>query len=309
MAKKTKKVKKAENVEKTIKEESIIEEEKVEPARGRGKKRPKRKRIDAKKICIIVVAILALIVCGYFLISRIMLFNNYSYEVSEQYQDVIDGLKVKKTIVVAKKTEKNYETLKAGPLTIKDDFKDYSFDKGEVSEETAKLLPYRFVKKVNDKVVSSISFGSTLETLSLIAQFASDVSIMLSNDKSGNTETKYNLVDKKAFLEKNNIKTDVDLYQFIVDNYPLKTSFFDSEEKLKEAYAFNTFVDVVIPAYNGATLIKGDYTGIVFDYKAKIVEVHIYKNGKRYGFLTNDERFHDEEFLKEMISTIEIDEE
>ena len=259
MAKKTKKVKKTENVEKTIKEESIIEEEKVEPARGRGKKRPKRKRIDAKKICIIVVAILALIVCGYFLISRIVLFNSYSYEVSDYYQDVIDGLKVKKTIVVAKKTEKNYETLKAGPLTIKDDFK--------------------------------------------------DAAIMLSNDKSGNTETKYNLVDKKAFLEKNSIKTDVDLYQFIVDNYPLKTSFFDSEEKLKEAYAFNTFVDVVIPAYNGATLIKGDYTGIVFDYKAKIVEVHIYKNGKRYGFMTNDERFHDDEFLKEMISTIEIDEE
>ncbi len=235
MAKKTKNVKKTESVEKAIKEEPIIEEEKVEPARGRGKKRPKRKRIDAKKICIIVVALLLLIVCGYFLISRIILFNNYSYEVSDHYQDVIDGLKVKKTIVVAKKTEKNYETLKAGQLTIKDDFKDYSFDKAEVSEETARLLPYRFVKKVNDEVVSSISFGSTLESLSLIDQFASDASLMVSNDKSGNTETKYNSVDKKAFLEKNNIKTDVYLYQFIVDNYPLKTSFFKFFLAIKEA--------------------------------------------------------------------------
>lgn len=299
-----KKVEKKKTTKKVIKDKDPIVIDGVPRARGR-----KIKKFDTNRIIIYAVIAIILIIVGYFLISRIIMNNYYSYQVSENYKEVIEGLKVKKTIVVTKNTNKDYETLKAGAITIKDEFKDYTYVKVDAPDETTRLMPHQFVKKVNDEIVSSINFSSSAETVSLVDNFTADAAIMSNSDQSGSAETKYNSVDRKAFLEKNNIKSDIDLYQFIVDNYPLKTSFFDSEEKLKEAYAFNSFVDVVIPTYTGTTIIKGDYNGIIFDYKAKVVEVHIYKNGKRYGFLTNDERFFDEEFLKEMISTIEIDEE
>lgn len=289
---------------KTVKKEETVVVDDIPRARGR-----KIKKFDTNQIIIIAVVAILLLVCGYFLISRIIMYNYYSYKVSDNYEEVIEGLKVKKTIVITKTTEKDYEIIKAGSISIKDDFKDYSYVKIDAPDETTSLMPHQFVKKINDKIVSSINFSSAAETNTLVNQFTADSVIMLSGDDSGKAEEKYNSVDRKAFLEKNNIKTDVDLYQFIVDNYPLKTSIFDSEEKQKEAYAFNSFVDVAIPAYTGATLIKGDYTGIIFDYKSKVIEVHIYKNGKRYGFLTNDERFYNEDYLKEMISTIEIDDE
>ena len=73
--------------------------------------------------------------------------------------------------------------------------------------------------------------------------------------------------------------------------------------------AFNTFVNVAVPLVKSITYIKGDYEGYIFQSgnDGKFVwEVNIHREGKRYGFVTNDNRFLDEDYIIDLLSTIDI---
>ena len=55
--------------------------------------------------------------------------------------------------------------------------------------------------------------------------------------------------------------------------------------------------------------IKGDYEGMIqkiFSENNLIINIQIIRDGKIYGFSTNDELFNNEEYLIDLIGTIEI---
>ena len=74
-------------------------------------------------------------------------------------------------------------------------------------------------------------------------------------------------------------------------------------------YSFNTFVSVAIPRVDEFTIIKGDYQGYILKLlkdDEKTTEVTLIRDGKIYGFLTNDSRFKDDKYLIDLVGTIEI---
>ena len=53
--------------------------------------------------------------------------------------------------------------------------------------------------------------------------------------------------DRKGFLEKHNIKNDIDFYKFAADNYFIESNFFTDTKTLKQNFAFNLFASIVLP--------------------------------------------------------------
>ena len=122
-------------------------------------------------------------------------------------------------------------------------------------------------------------------------------------------QEKFTSADRKFFLLKNDINNDVDFYLYVSKNYYKENNIFMDKRTMMENYAFNSVCSIAIPSVDEFIIIKGDYTGYIFKsyYEDKvIIEVSIIRDGKRYGFTTNDSRFNDDEYLIDILGTIEI---
>ena len=78
---------------------------------------------------------------------------------------------------------------------------------------------------------------------------------------------------------------------------------------MMENYAFNSFVSVAIPKVDEFIMIKGDYQGYILkivNNKQQTTQVTLIRDKKTYGFLTNDQRFANDDYLIDIIGTIEI---
>lgn len=82
------------------------------------------------------------------------------------------------------------------------------------------------------------------------------------------------------FLEKNNIKNDVDLVKYIRERKKIESNFFTPIVKLKENYFFN-FVETTLPDLTTITYIEGDYEGLIYE-SANYKQACIIKEDKLY---------------------------
>ena len=111
--------------------------------------------------------------------------------------------------------------------------------------------------------------------------------------------------DRKYFLLKNDINNDIDYFEYIGNNYFVKNNIFMSKREIMENYSFNLFTSIAIPKVDKYTVITGDYLGYIWNIN-KTTQVTIIRDDRMYGFYTNDKRFLDEEYLKDILGTIEI---
>ena len=88
-------------------------------------------------------------------------------------------------------------------------------------------------------------------------------------------------------------------------NYFIKNNIFMSKREIMENYSFNLFTSIAIPKVDKYTVITGDYLGYIWNIN-KTTQVTIIRDDRMYGFYTNDKRFLDEEYLKDILGTIEI---
>lgn len=57
---------------------------------------------------------------------------------------------------------------------------------------------------------------------------------------------------------------------------------------------------------NSLTIIKGDYEGYIFNYQDNLREVNILKNNKRYVFTFIGSDITSDNYIKDILSTLEI---
>ena len=124
-----------------------------------------------------------------------------------------------------------------------------------------------------------------------------------------------NLLDDSPYIfeteekKENDINNDIDFYKYIAKHYYQENNIFMSKREMMENYSFNTFVSVAIPRVDEFTIIKGDYQGYIlklFKDDEQTTQVTLIRDGKIYGFLTNDSRFKDDKYLIDLVGTIEI---
>ena len=254
------------------------------------------------KLVIFAVLFLALSYFGY----KFIMLRKYDYPVKEGYEEILKGITPTKELTINKKNI-DIDYLEVGNIKIRNDFKEYQLIEDNNYETS---MPIQYAKYENGEAVSKINFHiDELSNLRVIDNFSSDVELLSSSDSSSSSADKYNSAKRKEFLKDNNINNDIEFYDYLVKNYPFKNNIFTDVETMKINYALNTFFDVAIPQVAELKVIKGDYEGFVYvvgNSTASAVEVEITYNNKRYGFITNDKRFLDDDYLTDIISTIEI---
>jgi len=253
-------------------------------------------KIKKNKIKITLLSILSIIIFVFlsFVIFKAIILNKYYVEQTSDSQKIIDGLSMDKTMTIYKKTISENEYLIEENIKIRNDFE--SFAKIDEVGDTTKYV----LRHESDDLIASFWIG--VSELTYINMFASD-SIIIFNEKDSG---QFNNSDRKYFLLRNDINDDVDFLKYIKENYYAKSNLFTGIREIKENYALNTFVSIALPNVESTTLITGDYSGYIFNLKNNIREVHILRNDKSYNFMFIGEDYTSDEYIKDILSTLEI---
>lgn len=257
----------------------------------------KVKKIKTKiilKTIFSLLMIFCLVYCSYKGFMLVM----YNASISN-IEEIKEGLKVKNTLTIYKKTIEEDKYLFVDDIKIRNDFKDFT----EV-EKVNEQYPTTF-KKVDEngnKSAISISQGYTYTDI-----FVSDDLTVFNGIESEIVDFgQFNAADRKYFLLQNDINNDMDFLKYIQKRKYYKSNIFMSDREIKENYAINLFIDIVIPKVDSVTLIKGDYSGYIFNLeKQNIRAVSILRNDKVYNFMFYGEQY-DDKYLVDILSTLEI---
>lgn len=253
-------------------------------------------------LLITIIAIISVIVLffGY----KLIMFYRYTIERPDNIEEIVNGYKNYNTLNIKKNVLDENEYVIKKHFKMKNILEDYILDEENINKD---IDIYR--KEVDDKKYS-IQFASDAESFQLIDAFISDDISLFGDYKEGFLKGNIIDADRKDFLEKNNIKNDIDFYKFVGNNYFIESNLFTDTKTLKQNYAFNLFTSITIPKIEKWAVIEGDLTGYIMyvgtNNAISVYQITIIENGKRYGILTNDSRFSNEEFLMDFISSIEL---
>ena len=218
----------------------------------------------------------------------------------DEYKEIIAGLKKQSEITITKKEipEEDYYIVN-NHFKIKNILDGYQKEKDNI---------YR--KEIEEKNVTVSFFLEEVSSMTLTNTFSSSNKNIEFYGDSNLFKNLFFLANRQDFLEKNNIKDDVDFYKFVANNYVIKNTFFTSTKEMLQNFAFNYFCYISIPKIDAITYINGDFRGWIFelgeDKENKVYQITIINDKKHYGFSTNDPRFNEESFMKEVISSIVI---
>jgi len=263
------------------------------------------KRIKKNKIKNILFTIIGVIVFIIILFFgyKFVLLNKYTLDRPDNVDEIIKGLKNQKEIKVIKRTISEDEYLNIENFKIRNDFKDYKF----VDTVGENLAIRSYTYKSNN---SGITIGVGDDILALNNAFAAEEVYFFGGDEHSKiNSSEFNSADRKFFLLKNDINNEIDFYKYVADNYYKKNDIFMDKRTMMENYAFNLFTSINVPKVDEFIIIKGDYQGYIFKIikdNIQITQVTILRDGKMYGFTTNDQRFSNDEYLIDILGTIEI---
>lgn len=269
----------------------------------------KIKRNKVKWILIVFLFFISIVMFSFCTYKSVLLFK-YKAPISNNYNELMSMLTLDEEIKIYKKPLENDKYFIDGDIKFRNDFSDYEKTFDSIAGSTRTV---NYTKKDNvGNVVSSFTYGIYYQ---LIDAFSEDkVTFFCETDKDNknffSTESMFNSADRKYFLLKNDINDDVDLLKFVKKNYYLKSNIFSSKREIQENYAFNLFVDVVLPANKDSStdIISGDYNGYMYKTntdKGLVINANIIRNDKLYSFMFSGSNI-TYEYVIDFLSTLEI---
>ena len=255
------------------------------------------KRENIIKTTIIILILLVLSLFGY------KLFNYYRYTIDkpDNVENIVDGLKNQKVLKIEKQELSENEYIIEKNIKMKNILDGY-----DKVENVPTKTSYKKDSNGNSYVINYL--GGYLNT-SIIDALTYPNDEILGNTNYGFLKGNIKDIDMKDFLKRNNINNDMDYYKFVADHYFIESNLFTDTKTLKENYVFNLFTSLIVPEIDGWAIINGDINGYITENSNKegtTYKICIIDNDKLYIIVTNDPRFNDEEFMIDVISTIEI---
>ena len=258
----------------------------------------KERKKKILKIIIIALIVVTVLFAGY----RLTNYYRYTFAKPDDVKDVVEGLKKQKTVNIVKNNLNEEEYITVGKLKIKNILDEYKiFD-----TKTDDHIVYKKSEE-NNTYTFAVSKGNVEPQMvdAFVGQVYGDEHV---NSLKGNIKD----ADRKGFLKENNIKNDIDFYKFVADNYFINSNLFTDLYTLKQNYAFNLFVSMIVPKIDSWIILEGDVVGYIFNVgttqEAPVRQIYIFDNDKQYSILTNDVRFKNDAFLIDFVSAIEIGE-
>lgn len=256
------------------------------------------KKIKKSRIKNIIFSILLVVglmfVC--FLSYKLFLLDRFSLDEPDIASEVAEGFRNKKELKIYKRTIDEDDYFVLGNFKIRNDFKECKLDK-----RNSEMEPFQYICSDSKFIFSSLKDEVNYQ---FIDNFVRDDLFFMGEGTEGMNEN-FVSADRKYFLLKNDINNDIDYFEYIGNNYFIKNNIFMSKREIMENYSFNLFTSIAIPKVDKYTVITGDYLGYIWNIN-KTTQVTIIRDDRMYGFYTNDKRFLDEEYLKDILGTIEI---
>lgn len=245
-----------------------------------------------KKYKNILIYVIVGVCLSMFFGYKAFMLNKYSYDKVEMDTNAIFD-----KIVYVNKEEYDGKRMNIEDMSIANYFEDYT------NANPTSLIKVK--KNKNQEVESFYSASSMSQYINVL-----DIeSISLGMD-----DKDYELINTsdsmKKFLDKNEIKNDIDLLMYIKNNYYFKNNIFTLISNMKRNYILNAFADVTMVDFNSIALIKGDITGYIINinnsspYSMK--EIHILNKNKQYIITLNGEEITNDEFVNKLLSTVEF---
>ena len=252
---------------------------------------------------IIATLIVIIILCiGVFFGYKLVLLNKYTLKRPDNVSEIVKGLRNTREIKIYKRSIASEEYFKIENFKIKNIISDYSLTNSVLTSSPVRSYVYK-------NNTSTITFSVIDESFQIHNSFAAD-----DVDFYGESNYKINpkiftSADRKYFLLKNDINNEIDFYKYVADNYYLENNIFMNKREMMENYAFNLFVSITVPKIDEFIIIKGDYQGYIWKIKnnnKQIIQVTILRDNKSYSFIANDTRLMDDNYLIDLLGTIEI---
>ena len=240
-----------------------------------------------KKKFKILIGILVLVILG-FIIYKFIMLNKYKVE-----EVSIDNKAIfNETLDIHFNGNSNPASFEE--MSYYDYFSDY-VDKEDVAfkvkyDDSGKVISYYNLVKVK--------------------QYIYNLNVDSFKPASETGENKFNFAtekDMQEFLNDNNIKDDIDLLNYIKDNYYLKNSLFTSTKMMKSNYIINSFVDVAFPVFKSFTLINGDnFKGYMINANQpqNLKQIHLLHGDSQYVITLFGDEITSAEFISSLLESI-----
>ena len=241
------------------------------------------KKILNKKNLLMLLFILGFLIVCYF-VDKTYLYFKYNISIEkENYNNIVESLKIKDTLTINTNTTYD-EHIILNNVKLKNIFDDFTKieDKNNIVKYTANDHPnVTFITRIDD----------------------THLNLVLNDD---NIKIKKN--ELKQFFNKNNITDDIKLFEFLSKAEYKSNTIFTSKENMKNNYIINYMISIAMTSGKSITGINGSYSGYIINLQNG-KEVSIIKNDKRYIFTFIGNDYFTEEYIKDLLNTIIINEE
>ena len=236
-----------------------------------------------KKKAIIKLIIFIILMC--FIVFKYVVLLNYKTE------DIpIDNDSIFNETINIKYKESNNQT-SFEDMTYNNYFSDYV-----TKENTNFKVKYNSDNKVE-------SFYNISKEKQYIYILNNDSLSLFSSKEESNYETEKYMKD---YLNKNNIKNDIDLLKHIKEKYYIKSYIYTPIKTMKSNYIINSFVQIALPEFKNIVLVKGDNTnGYIINTKSAS-EIHLLYNGDQYIITLSGNDLTNKEFINRLLESIKF---
>lgn len=129
--------------------------------------------------------------------------------------------------------------------------------------------------------------------------------LALTDFKEFSANSSYYELNLEKFYENHNIYNDMDLFDYLVNNYDNVSSIFTSSYDMKSNYNIKISLIDILDDYTSYTILKGDLSGYVFTTIYDSTSIVFYEEEVMYT-LTFDNTFFTEDIIENIIETLTI---
>lgn len=242
-------------------------------------KKMRIKKNAIKFFKVLVVSYILVHIACFFIYKPLLKIDNHN--------KIVKGIKFTKTFNIKHTPSNDYLTFHS--MKIKNDFNGFTKQEDNLKN---------YDKYYNEEKNSGLIIGMDETKITLLQNnetFYSEQSDFRINNKN---ITKY--------LNKNNIKNDMDLIRHVqnanIDSY----SIFTSIKGMKERFLLSYIVKMTIPEATEMYKIIGDHGGYAFVLN-DILEVAIVENDKRYVYSFIGRDYFTDEYINQLLNTIVVE--
>lgn len=238
-----------------------------------------------------LIVIMIVIIIG-FVSYKLFLLNKYKSE-----KVLINRESIFNEILTINELEntKDSERLSFEGLTIKNYFKEYT------ESENSPIFKVKYNDDGEVNSFYSISkYDHYINFLNLNSFEIYDENDNINYDFSTEENT-------KKYLKEKNINNDIDLLNYIKDNYYIENNLFMSKKAMINNYLINSFVELTLPDFENIVLINGQINGYIINIKnTNVKEIHIIHEDAQYILTLCGEEITKKEFIIELLKTIKF---